>query len=247
MAQITLTNVSLAYPIYNLNAKSLRAQLVSITSGGIAKSTSPRTIVVEALRGVSFTLKEGDRLGLVGPNGAGKSTLLKVLAGLYEPTEGRVEREGRTTTLFDLSLGMDHDATGYENIRLMAALRQIDRKEVEEFVAKIAEFSELQDFLHMPIRTYSAGMVARLGFSIATAIDPEILLIDEVLGAGDQYFVKKAMRRIEDITQRSRILVLATHSTEMIRAFCNKCALMRRGRILEFGERDEVLERYTLS
>lgn len=244
MAHLSLENVSLTYPVFNLQAKSLRSRFVSIGSGGMAKAASSKTIVVEALRGVSFDLQEGDRLGLIGPNGAGKSTLLKVLAGLYEPTEGTIERTGRTTTLFDLSLGMDQDATGYENIRLMIALRRLDGGDRDGLIAKIAEFSELQDYLHIPVRTYSSGMVARLGFSIATAVEPEILLIDEVLGAGDQRFLEKAMRRIEDITGRSRILVLASHSTEMIRAFCNKCALMRRGRILEIGPRDQVLDDY---
>lgn len=245
MTRLVLNGVSLIYPIFNIQSKSLRSRLVSISSGGMARQAAGKMVIVEALRGVSLELRDGDRLGLVGPNGAGKSTLLKVLAGLYEPTEGTIEREGHTTTLFDLSLGMDQDATGYENIRLMLALRQLGRGHCDELVAKIAEFSELQDYLNIPVRTYSSGMIARLGFSIATATDPEVLLIDEVLGAGDQYFVKKAMRRIQDLTQQSRILVLASHSTEMIRAFCNKCALMRRGRILDVGPCDQILSGYT--
>lgn len=247
MARIIASHISLAYPIYNIHAKSLRSHLISFTSGGVATQKSPRVIVVEALRGIDLRLEDGDRLGLIGPNGAGKSSLLKVLAGLYAPTEGHIERTGRTTTLFDLSLGMDHDATGYENIRLAAYLRGIAPSDIERFIVDVAVFSELEDFLQMPIRTYSAGMLARLGFSIATTTDPEILLIDEVLGAGDQYFVKKALQRIEEIARRSHVLVLASHSTEMIRAFCNKCALMQRGRIVEYGSCDDVLEKYALS
>jgi ABC-2 type transport system ATP-binding protein len=244
MAHIHLQDVWLNYPIYNSHAQSLRSRIVSTATGGIARRARARILEIQALRGISLDLKDGDRLGLVGPNGSGKSTLLKVLAGLYPPSEGTFKRQGRTETLFELSL-LDMDATGYENIQLLIALRGIGRDKAQALIADIAEFSELDNYLDLPVRTYSAGMLARLGFSVATAIEPEILLVDEVLGAGDQYFLKKAVRRIEEISERSRILVLASHSMDMVRQFCNRCAVMRRGRILDEGPVQSVLSRYT--
>jgi ABC-2 type transport system ATP-binding protein len=244
MAKLVLKNVSLAYPIYNMSSRSIRSQLVSAATGGLARQFSPRSVVIDALRGIDLELSDGDRLGLVGPNGAGKSTLLRLLAGVYEASEGSVFREGVIETLFDLSLGIDMDASGYDNIRLMATIRGFNRDRTEVLAAEVAEFSELVDYLHFPVRTYSAGMVARLGFSIATAVKPEILLVDEVLGAGDQYFLRKATMRIRDIAEQTNILVLASHSNHMVRQFCNKCAIMKRGRIVEFGSVDEIMSRY---
>ena len=244
MARLHLQNASLAYPIYNLSARSIRSQLVSVATGGLARQFSPRSVVIDALRGIDLQLDDGDRLGLVGPNGAGKSTLLRLLAGVYEASEGSVIREGSIETLFDLSLGMDMDATGYDNIRLMATIRGFGKDRTAQLSEEVATFSELVDYLHFPVRTYSSGMVARLGFSIATAIRPEILLVDEVLGAGDQYFLRKAMRRIREISDQTKILVLASHSNDMVRQFCNKCAILRRGRIVDFGPIDKIMPRY---
>lgn len=243
MARIHLDNVWLNYPVFNTHAQSLRSRIVSAATGGIARHARARILEIQALRGITLDLRDGDRLGLVGPNGSGKSTLLKVLAGLYPPSAGTFVRQGRAETLFDLSL-LDMDATGYENIQLLIALRGIDAGRRHALTAEIAGFSELDNFLDLPVRTYSAGMLARLGFSVATAIEPEIFLVDEVLGAGDQYFLKKAGRRIEELSQRSRILVLASHSMDMVRQFCNRCAVMRRGRILDEGPVQDVLSRY---
>lgn len=244
MAKLHLQNASLAYPIYNLSARSLRSQLVSAATGGLARQFSPRSVVIDALRGIDLQLDDGDRLGLIGPNGAGKSTLLRLLAGVYEASEGSVVREGSIETLFDLSLGMDMDATGYDNIRLMATIRGLGKERTAQLADEVAVFSELVDYLHFPVRTYSSGMVARLGFSIATAIRPEILLIDEVLGAGDQFFLRKATRRLREMSDQTKILVLASHSNDMVRQFCNKCAILRRGRIVDFGLVDDVMPRY---
>jgi len=243
MAHLRLENVSLKYPIYNTHARSLRSRIVSIATGGVARVARARMVEIEALRGINLELRDGDRLGLLGANGSGKSTLLKVLAGLYQPTEGTVDRAGRAETLFDLSL-LDMDASGADNIRLLIAIRGIGRDEGKALTARIAEFSELEDYLDLPVRTYSSGMLTRLGFSIATAIEPEILLIDEVLGAGDQYFLKKAVKRIEEISERSRILVLASHSLEMLRQFCVRGIVMRRGQILESGPIRDVIAKY---
>jgi ABC-2 type transport system ATP-binding protein/lipopolysaccharide transport system ATP-binding protein len=243
MAHLRLKNVSLKYPVYNTHARSLRSRIVSVATGGVARVARARMVEIEALRGINLELHDGDRLGLIGPNGAGKSTLLKVLAGLYQPTDGAIDRSGRTETLFDLSL-LDMDASGSDNIRLLIAIRGIGREEGDALFARIAEFSELEYYLDLPVRTYSAGMLARLGFSVATAIEAEILLVDEVLGAGDQYFLKKAVRRIEEMSKRSRILVLASHSLETLRQFCSHGIIMRRGQILERGPIGEVIAKY---
>ena len=243
MAHLRLKNVSLKYPVYNTHARSLRSRIVSVATGGVARVARARMVEIEALRGIDLELHDGDRLGLIGPNGAGKSTLLKVLAGLYQPTDGTIDRSGRTETLFDLSL-LDMEASGSDNIRLLIAIRGIGREESDALFARIAEFSELEYYLDLPVRTYSAGMLARLGFSVATAIEAEILLVDEVLGAGDQYFLKKAVRRIEEMSERSRILVLASHSLETLRQFCNRGVIMRRGQILERGPIGDVIAKY---
>jgi ABC-2 type transport system ATP-binding protein/lipopolysaccharide transport system ATP-binding protein len=243
MAYLRLKDVSLKYPVYNTNARSLRSRIVSVATGGVARVARSRMVEIEALRGIDLELHDGDRLGLIGPNGAGKSTLLRVLAGLYQPTDGAIDRNGRTETLFDLSL-LDMDASGSDNIRLLIAIRGIGRDEADALFARIAEFSELEYYLDLPVRTYSAGMLARLGFSVATAIEAEILLVDEVLGAGDQYFLKKAVRRIEEMSERSRILVLASHSLETLRQFCNHGIIMRRGQILERGPIGDVIAKY---
>jgi homopolymeric O-antigen transport system ATP-binding protein len=243
MAHLRLENVSLKYPIYNTHARSLRSRIVSMATGGVARVARARMVEIEALRAINLELHDGDRLGLIGPNGAGKSTLLKVLAGLYHPTEGTVDRAGRTETLFNLSL-LDMEASGFDNIRLLIAIRGIGGPESEGVIRRIAEFSELEGYLDLPVRTYSSGMLARLGFSLATAIEPEILLVDEVLGAGDQYFLKKAVKRLEEMSERSRILVLASHSLEMLRQFCNRGVIMRRGQILESGPIRDVVANY---
>lgn len=244
MAHLVVNGVSLTYPVYNMNARSLRSRLVSFTTGGLARSTNPRMAVIDALRGVDLDIRDGDRLGLVGPNGAGKSTLLRLLAGVYQPTAGSIEREGRIETLFDLSLGMDIDATGHENIKLMASIRGFDAAETEHLAREVEEFSELGNYLNFPVRTYSSGMAARLGFSIATGVEPEILLIDEILGVGDQYFLKKATDRLQQMASRTSILVLTSHSPHMIRQFCTRCAIMKRGRITDLGPADEMLAKY---
>lgn len=244
MAKITTKNASLNYPIFNADSKSLRSRLLSIGTGGILKPTARGIVYVEALRGLNLEIKQGDRVGLVGPNGAGKSTLLKLLAGVYEPTSGQVTRSGQVSTLFDLSLGMDPEATAIENMHVIAALRNIPQADVSDFIQEVVEFTELEGFLELPVRTYSPGMMARLGFGVATAIHPEILLIDEVLGAGDQYFMEKAVKRIENLMERSKIVILASHSNDMIQRFCNKAIYMQRGRMIAFDEVGKVLAQY---
>jgi len=199
---------------------------------------------VRALQNVSLKLGHGDRLGILGHNGAGKSTLLRVMAGVYVPTTGRVIIDGSVSPLFNSSPGLDIDDTGYENILTCGMLLGMTREEVTRKTPEIAAFTELGDYLNLPVRAYSTGMVTRLGFAIATAIDPEILLLDEGLAAGDARFAEHANRRIDALVERSSILVLASHSEALIRARCNRAMLLDGGRNVVLGGVDDVIEVY---
>ena len=199
---------------------------------------------MRALQNVSLKLGHGDRLGILGHNGAGKSTLLRVMAGVYVPTTGRVIIDGSVSPLFNSSPGLDIDDTGYENILTCGMLLGMTREEVTRKTPEIAAFTELGDYLNLPVRAYSTGMVTRLGFAIATAIDPEILLLDEGLAAGDARFAEHANRRIDALVERSSILVLASHSEALIRARCNRAMLLDGGRNVVLGGVDDVIEVY---
>jgi ABC-type polysaccharide/polyol phosphate transport system ATPase subunit len=237
--------VTVDFPIYG-SQKSFRTELIARATGGFIRREGPKQsrVAVRALENVSLKLGHGDRLGLLGHNGAGKSTLLKVLAGVYVPASGRVVIEGRVSPLFNTSPGLDLDDTGYENIVTCGLFLGMSREEIARKTPEIAEFSELGEYLNLPVKTYSAGMLTRLGFAIATAIDPEILLLDEGLGAGDARFAERATRRVDALIQRTSILVLASHSDVLIRNLCNRAALLNAGRVVTVGGVDEVIETY---
>src|SRR5215471_14908795 len=246
MSSVVVDKVSVDFPIYGAQ-RSLRKVLFERATGGFVQRGDRHhhtRLVVKALIDVSFELKEGDRLALVGHNGSGKSTLLKVLAGVYEPTGGRVLLEGKVTPLFDTMPGLDAEDNGYENVITAGLLFRMSREEIEAKIPEIEEFSELGEYLGLPVRTYSTGMQMRLGFSLATAVDPGILLMDEGISAGDARFAERAAKRMEQFISRSRIMVLASHSNEMVRSICNKAALMQAGRLVCFGAVDDVLKRY---
>jgi len=246
MAEITLKNVTADFPIYG-NRVSLRNVLFGRVVGGVLRrpSETGNRVVVRALDNVSLTINHGDQLGLIGHNGAGKSTLLRVLAGIYEPSLGSITIDGDISPLFDISPGLDLDDSGYENIVTCALLLGMSRDEIERKMPEIAAFTELSDYLSLPARTYSSGMLVRLGFAIATAIDPEILLLDEGLGAGDARFATRAAKRVEAMIERSSIMVLASHSDELIRQMCNRVILLDHGRVLADGPTTDVLDMYT--
>jgi ABC-type polysaccharide/polyol phosphate transport system ATPase subunit len=191
-----------------------------------------------------MTLSEGDRLGLIGHNGSGKSTLLKVIAGIYEPVEGRVSVEGRVTPLFDTMPGLDPEDNGYENIVTAGLLFGLSRDEIEKKIPDIEKFSELGEYLSLPVRTYSAGMVMRLGFALATSLDPGILLLDEAIGTGDARFVDRAIERMHQFIGRSRIVVLASHAAPLLHSICNKAALLHAGHLLEIGPVADIWSKY---
>jgi ABC-type polysaccharide/polyol phosphate transport system ATPase subunit len=200
----------------------------------------PRAILAD----VSLEVRAGEIIGIVGRSGAGKTTLLRVLAGIYYPSRGQVYSSGRISALLDVAVGLNPDATGRENIILRGMYMDIHPREMRERVDEIAEFTELGAYLDMPTRTYSAGMMVRLGFAVSTCIHPEILLMDEWLSAGDARFLDKAQRRMEQFVDRSSILVLASHSQELLRKWCNRGLLLQQGRVVSFGPIDEVIAAY---
>ena len=244
---LSLENVSLEFPVYNTHARSLKRSLLHMTTGGRIGLSGNDLVVVRSLSDISLELVHGDRVALLGHNGAGKTTLLRVLAGAYEPTGGIVRRTGRVAALFDLMLGMDPEATGEENITIRAMLMGLSRGQIVEKRQAIAAFTELGDYLQMPIRTYSSGMLLRLGFGISTSIDPDILLMDEWLAAGDAAFLAKAQARLEELIGNTGILVLASHSIGLIKRICNKAVWMEKGVVRQFGEVGEVSDAYRAS
>jgi ABC-type polysaccharide/polyol phosphate transport system ATPase subunit len=248
MASIIVENATVDFPIYNgINRRLLHpSTLIStLRPGGDLGQNSRGQFVVSALKSVSLELRDGDRLGLIGHNGAGKSTLLRAMAGVYKPASGRVITEGRLFSLFNPALGMDQEATGYENIYLMGLIRGLTATEIEAAIPDIEAFTELGEYLNLPMRTYSSGMVARLGFAVTTATQPDILLMDEGIGVGDANFMAKAQQRINSFIESSQLLVLASHSVELLKQFCNKAIVLHHGQIAFTGDVQVADEFYT--
>ena len=236
MALISLKNVSINFPIYGAGSASLKKTLAaSVTGGRFGKETG--ITVIQALDDISLDLKSGDRLGLIGHNGSGKSTLLRMLAGVYEPSVGEYLRQGSVASLIDPSLGIESDATGIENIMLRGLVMGMSKKQIDAILPAICEFSGLGDYVNMPVRTYSTGMLMRLSFSISTSVEADILLRDEWLSVGDAEFTEKAERRMKSVVANSGILVLASHSERLIENECNMVLRLERGRIVEFQSR----------
>lgn len=236
MASIILDRISVEFPIFNLSGRSFKNQLLRLSTGGKLGQDENSRVIVKALDEISLKIEHGDRVGVVGPNGAGKSTLLRVIAQIYEPTVGEVQIDGRISPLLELMLGMDLESTGYENIIIRGLILGLNHKQIKAKVADIAEFSDLGDYLSVPVRTYSAGMKVRLAFAIATSVKPDILVLDEILGAGDAQFMKKAKERINDLIENSSIVILASHNNDIISRVCNKVICMQSGKIKYFGE-----------
>lgn len=242
MAKINLQSVSVEFPIYNVNARSLKKRFIRLGTGGKVLEDANKHIVVNALDNINLTIEHGDRVGLIGHNGAGKSTFLRLLASIYEPTRGKIIIEGSVAPMLDITQGIEAEFTGYDNIVMRGILLGLNRQQINEKIAEIADFSELGDYLSMPLRTYSSGMQVRLAFAIASSINPEILLIDEVFGAGDATFMKKAREKMIYLLKESSIVVLASHSTELIQEFCNKALVLDAGRVKFFGPVKEALD-----
>ena len=237
MSLIKLDNVSLSYPVLGAYTRSLKKSLLKKFCGG-ETTEHDKINFVEALKNINLNLKSGDRLGLIGRNGAGKSTLLKMMAGIYAPTQGSIQVDGNISPLLGISVGMHHLATGYENIKFRCLLYGFDKKKTQAIIKDVEEFTELGTFLNMPIKTYSSGMSMRLSFGIATAIIPDILIVDEVVGVGDAQFLDKAKSRLNSLIESSNILVLASHSDDIIKKFCNKILWLDHGAIVKFAHND---------
>ncbi|MEE1610179.1 ABC transporter ATP-binding protein [Microvirga sp. CF3016] len=247
MALIKLDNVTLEFPVQASKSDRRRSSSDEKPIGGQLSSGQAGHMVVRALDQLSLTLGPGDRLALLGHNGAGKSSLLRVMARLYAPTHGRVTIQGRVAPLLNLGFGLDMDSTGYDNIFLRGLFLGMSKAELKKKADVIAEFSELGDFLDLPMRTYSSGMRARLAFAISTHVETDILLLDEVVATGDARFFKKANEKLESFARESKLLVLASHSNRVLREICNKGLLLEHGRIKAFGPIDDVIEAYTAS
>jgi len=235
MVAVTLEGVCIDYPIYGADSRSIKKSLLRVGVGARVSHEAHRRITVHALRDISLQFRVGDRIGLVGPNGAGKSTLLRTIAGIYEPARGRVLVDGRVTTLFGLNVGIEQEATGLENITLRGLATGMTRREIERRVTDIADFTELGEYLNFPLYTYSTGMRARLAFAISTAIEPEILLMDEWIGAGDASFIEKVQGRLNSMVDEARILVLASHNNDLLSRLCNRIVELEAGRVKRTG------------
>lgn len=244
MPLIEADNVGIEFPVAAPNARSFRHLALKAASrvGGSVSKSGGSFQFVKALQDINFTLKQGDRLGLVGHNGAGKTTLIRVLAGIYEPTTGSLRVSGRKVPMFDIGLGMDEEASGYENIRTRGLILGLSPKEIEDRIPEIADFAELGEYLQLPIRTYSSGMLLRLVFSIAASVHGDIILMDEWIAVGDAQFRKKTHDRLQDITMKSGIVVLASHDHRLLRDTCNLGLYLEGGQARAFGALEDVLK-----
>lgn len=243
-SNLALENVSVSFPIYQGGSRSLKKSILFRGSGGHLASDASHRIVVEALRNVTLQFSAGDRVALVGSNGAGKTTLLRVMAGIYEPVAGRVRTKGRISPMFDIALGIDAELSGYDNIRLRGRILGLSSREIDEKLPDIVTFTELGDYLELPVRTYSSGMMTRLTFAVATCFSPEILLMDEWIMAGDSSFLAKAEDRIGSFVSKASILVLASHSAEICRRWCNKAVWLEQGEVKAVGDVEDILHAY---
>jgi len=243
MARIVAENVQVDFPIYHGNSRSLKRTVYAAATGRLQTDARHR-VVVHALRDISLTLRNGDRLGLIGANGAGKTTLLRTLAGIYEPVGGRIEVDGRVGALLDPNLGMNPELTGRENIALRGLFVGLEKESIIRLEEDVQDFAELGEFLDLPLRFYSSGMIVRLGFALATAIRPEVLLMDEWFLAGDAAFMDKATARLEAMVREAEILVLSSHSPQVVLDWCTRVVRMHQGRVVDDGAPREVMDRY---
>lgn len=243
MASIELKSVCVDFPIYGMSSRSLKKSLIRMSTGGRLGADS-KAITVRALDAVTLSICHGDRVGLIGHNGSGKSTLLRIISKIYEPTYGECAIEGKVYTLLDMMLGMDPESTGYENILIRGVINGLTRKQILLKKDEISEFTELGDYLSLPVRTYSSGMRLRLAFGMATAIFPEILILDEIVGVGDSAFIEKAQKRFDEMINTSHIVVLASHDVNIIKKFCTKVVWLDAGKLMFIGDVDEGIAHY---
>jgi len=260
MVYLQLNNVTLDIPVFDA-ARSFRRSLLNIVSnlgkshsdskhpkamlgGNISSDPTTGIVSVRALDNISLRFNSGDRVGVIGHNGAGKSTLLRVLAGVYEPLIGNVVTSGKLMSLMNLSLGLDMDDTGLQNINTVGMYLGMGKEEIARKIDQIVDFSDLDKYINLPVKTYSSGMLCRLSFAIATSLEPNILVMDEGIGVADAQFAEKANLRLKEFYDSVEILVVASHSEGFIKSLCNKAILLEKGKLVTFGDVDSVLARY---
>lgn len=241
---IELKNVNLNYPVMGLKSHSLQMELYRKVGGIFGSSENGTTQYVHALNDICLTIQDGERLGILGHNGAGKTTLLRVLAGVYPPTSGTAEINGKISAMTDFSLGMDLNVSGYKNIIFRLVFMGYSFEEAEKATPEIIEFSELGDFIYLPTRTYSTGMFMRLAFAISTHFEPDILILDEVIGAGDEAFRAKALARLDQLFNNARIVILSSHDLSAIEKYCTRVIVMKQGEIVHEGSPTEAIGHY---
>ena len=232
MGYLRAKDIVVEFPAYGSPSRSLKRAMVRVATGGILASDSSNRVVVRALDRVNLECVEGDRVGLLGHNGSGKTTLLRVLAGTYEPVSGELEVRGNVASMLNLWLGMDLEATGYENIYMRGTVMGMRRSQMDALLDDIVEFTELGDYLSMPMRTYSSGMAMRLAFAVSTSVPADIILMDEWLSVGDAGFTGKSKARLSKMLDRAKILVLATHDEDLVRSVCNKVVRLDHGSVV---------------
>ncbi len=223
------------FPIYGAKSRSLKNTFMRAATGGLIATGTNQCVVVSALRDLSFEFNVGDRVGIIGHNGSGKSTLLRVLAGAYEPVGGEIQVSGTVASMLSIMLGMDFEATGYENIHLRATVMGMRPSEIDPLIGEISEFSELGGFLDMPVRTYSSGMAMRLAFAVSTSVPADIILMDEWLNVGDPSFAEKAQARLSRLLDQAKILVFASNDEDMIRRNCNRILRLDHGEMISLS------------
>jgi len=253
--RLAFDDVTVDIPIYDLKSRSLKHRVLvnkvspllsrpESTIGGSVIQDRRGVVIVRALDRISFSAADGDRIALVGHNGAGKTTLLRVAAGIFEPTSGSVHTRGRVMPLFNIMEGMTPESTGLEMIRLRGTLLGMSEREIADQEEEIIEFCDLGDYINMPVRTYSTGMQVRLAFAITTAVPSDVLIMDEVIGAGDAAFLERAEARLRNFVEQASLMMFASHSPVLVRKWCNKAILLQHGRMLEFGDVETVLAAY---
>lgn len=243
-SSVSLRNVVVDFPVFNASSLSLKNRVLHTVSGGRISRDGQGVVQVRSLNGISLEIASGERIGLVGHNGAGKTTLLRVIAGIYHPTSGLADIKGSCTSLIDIHLGIDPEATGRENIALRATIMGLGRQKILSLMDEVAEFSGLGEFIDMPFRTYSSGMQMRLAFAVSTAVRPQILIMDEWLSTGDAAFATRASQRMQDVVSSTEILVLASHSKELLLQNCDRLVWLDQGEVVMDGPAVEVAGMY---
>jgi lipopolysaccharide transport system ATP-binding protein len=241
--RIDVEGLTVFFPLYHGNSRSLKKTVFAAATGRLGRDAQHRP-GVQVLRDISFSLSSGDRLGLIGPNGAGKTTLLRTLAGIYEPVVGRIRVQGRLNALLNMQLGMNPELTGRENIKLRGLYDGLTRPALARLADDVASFADLGDFMDLPVRIYSSGMMVRLAFALATAVRPQILLMDEWILAGDAAFMERARVRLEDMVRGAEILVLSTHDPNILASWCSRVIWLDQGRVRQDGPTQLVLDNY---